>query len=137
VRAILQWQLTSDYSLLSGEGLFGNQGALKPTQRFWNLKQLGMLPAGSFILPTTCSNEDISCAAFADIAGGTYTIDLVNHGASRTVRLSGFPESVKELRVYVTDSKRGMEEGKRVNVTNGEAKFTIDEYSFTTLMSLK
>ena len=137
VRAILQWQLTSDYSLLSGEGLFGNQGELKPTQRFWNLKQLGMLPAGSFILPTTCSNDDISCAAFADIAGGTYTIDLVNHGASRPVRLTGFPVGVKELRIYVTDGKRGMEEGKRVRVENGEAKFTIDEFSFTTLVGVR
>ena len=137
VRAILQWQLTSDYSLLSGEGLLGNQGELKATQRFWNLKQLGMLPAGSFILPTTCSNKDISCAAFADIAGGTYTIDLVNHGASRPVRLTGFPDSVKELRVYITDGKRGMEEGNRVRVENGEAKFTIDEFSFTTLVGVR
>ncbi len=137
VRSIVQWQLTSDYSLLAGQGIYGIEGPLHPTQRFWNLKQLGMVPAGSFILPTTCSNEEISCAAFGDLADGTYTIDLVNHGASRPVHITGLPESVKELRVYTTDSKRGMEEGKRVHVSDGEAKFTLDEFSFTSLISTK
>jgi hypothetical protein len=137
VRSILQWQLTSDYSLLAGQGMYGIDGPLHPTQRFWNLKQLGMVPPGSFILPTACSNEEISCAAFGDIASGTFTVHLVNHGASRPVQLTGFPESVKELNIYVTDSKRGMEEGKRVRVTNGEAKFTLDENSFTSLSSVK
>ncbi|MBA4167608.1 MAG: hypothetical protein H0X41_08730, partial [Chitinophagaceae bacterium] len=45
--AILQWQLTSDYSPLSGGGVFGNYSdSLHPTQRFWNLKQLASTPAG-------------------------------------------------------------------------------------------
>jgi hypothetical protein len=96
-----------------------------------------MVSPGSFILPTTCTNEEISCAAFGDLADGTYTIDIVNHGASRPVHLTGFPESVKELRMYVTDSKRGMEEGKRVRVSDGEAKFTLGEFSFTGLISAK
>jgi hypothetical protein len=137
VRSIVQWQLTSDYSLLAGQGIYGIEGPLHPTQRFWNLKQLSMVSPGSFILPTTCTNEEISCAAFGDLADGTYTIDIVNHGASRPVHLTGFPESVKELRMYVTDSKRGMEEGKRVRVSDGEAKFTLGEFSFTGLISAK
>ncbi len=137
VRSILQWQLTSDYSLVSGQGLYGIEGPLHPTQRFWNLKQLGMVPPGSFILPTTCSSEELSCAAFGDLAEGTFIVHLVNHGASRPLQLTGLPESVKELRVYVTDSKRGMEESKRVHVSEGEAKFTLDENSFTSLTSAK
>jgi len=137
VRSILQWQLTSDYSLLAGQGMYGVEGPLRPTQRFWNLKQLGMVPPGSFILPTTCSNEDISCAAFGDLADGTFTVHLVNHGASRPVQLTGCPANVKELRIYVTDSKRGMEEGKRVRVSDGEAKFTLEEFSFTSLTNAK
>jgi hypothetical protein len=137
VRSIVQWQLTSDYSLLAGQGIYGIDGPLHPTQRFWNLKQLGMVSPGSFILPTACNNEELSCAAFGDLADGTYMIDIVNHGASRPVRLTGLPESVKELRMYVTDSKRGMEESKRVRVSDGEAKFTLDEFSFTSLTSTK
>ena len=137
VKSILQWQLTSDYSLLSGEGMYGVEGALRPTQRFWNIKQLGMVPPGSFILPASCDKEDISCAAFGNIAEGTYVVHLVNHGASRPVVLTGLPESVHELRTYVTDSKRGMEEGKRIHVSNGEAKFTLDAFGFTSVMTVK
>jgi hypothetical protein len=137
VKSILQWQLTSDYSLVSGEGLFGVEGPLRPTQRFWNIKQLGMVPPGSFILPASCDKEAISCAAFGDIAGGTYVVHIVNHGASRPVVLSGLPESVHELRIYFTDSKRGMEEGSRVRVSDGEAKFTVGAFGFTSVVSMK
>ena len=57
VRTILQWQLTSDYSLLTGGGIYRTEGRLHPTQRFWNLKQLGMVAPGSFILPVACDKE--------------------------------------------------------------------------------
>jgi hypothetical protein len=137
VRSILQWQLTSDYSLLSGEGLYGVEGSLHPTQRFWNLKQLGMVPPGSFILPAACDKVGISCAAFGNIAEGIYVVHLVNHGASRPVVLTGLPDSVHELRMFVTDGKRGMEEGGRIHVSDGEAKFTLDAFGFTSVMSVK
>ena len=51
VKSIVQWQLTSDYSLLAGQGIYGIEGPLQPTQRFWNLKQLGMVSPGSFVSP--------------------------------------------------------------------------------------
>ena len=137
VRSILQWQLTADYSLLIGGGIYKNEGSLHPTQRFWNLKQLGMVSPSSFILPTTSDKEVISCAAFGDIVNGSYTIHIVNHGASRSVTLTGLPDSVKELSVYVTDSKRGMEEGKPVRVSEGKAKFTLDANCLTSLISSK
>lgn len=136
VRSILQWQLTSDYSLLTGGGIYRTEGALHPTQRFWNVKQLGMVSPGSFILPVTCDKEVISCAAFGDIANGTYTVHIVNNGASRVVNLTGLPDTIKELRVFVTDSKRGMEEGKRVHVSDGKATFTLDGFAFTSLASV-
>ena len=137
VESILQWQLTSDYSLLTGGGIYRTEGPLHPTQRFWNLKQLGLTPPRSFILPLTCDNDIISCAAFGDIADGIYSIHLVNHGASRTVTISGLPAGVKELQMYVTDSKRGMEKIKQVHVSDGNAKFTLDAYAFTSLISAK
>lgn len=46
--SILQWQLTANYSVLAGGGIFGNEGPLQPTQRYWNLKQLGSTPAGAY-----------------------------------------------------------------------------------------
>ena len=46
-KSILQWQLTADYSILAGGGVFGEEGPLRPTQRFWNLKQLASTPERS------------------------------------------------------------------------------------------
>lgn len=137
-RSILQWQLTSDYSLLVGGGVFGNdKEPLRPTQRFWNLKQLASTPAGAFALPITCSNQQITSAAFGDLANGRYAVHIVNNGAARATTLAGIPAEVKFFRVYVTDSGRGMKEGALVPVINGKAQFTLDAVGFTTLMSDK
>jgi hypothetical protein len=133
-KSILQWQLTSDYSLLAGGGIFGNEEKLRPTQRFWNLKQLASTPAGSFVLPISCSNAYVTSAAFGNIANGRYAVHVVNNGATRPATLSGLPENLKELRLYITDSGRGMKEGKRIPVVNGKAQFTLEAASFTTLL---
>ena len=55
-KSILQWQMTADYSLLAGGGIFGDNGPLRPTQRFWNLKQLASTPPRSFALPVQCKS---------------------------------------------------------------------------------
>jgi hypothetical protein len=135
VRSILQWQLTSDYSVLTGDGIYNTKGKLQPTQRFWNLKQLGLTPAGSFHLPITCDRPNVSCAAFGDIANGIFTLHMVNNGAARKVILTGLPDTVKTLRLYITDPQRGMAEGKRIQVAGGSAQFTLEAACFTTLVS--
>ena len=133
-KSILQWQLTSDYSLLAGGGIFGNEEKLRPTQRFWNLKQLAATPPGSFALPITCDRPNVTSAAFGNIAAGGYAVHIVNNGASRAATLNGLPAGLQEMRVYVTDSERGMKEGKRVPVADGKAQFTLEAVSFTTLL---
>jgi hypothetical protein len=136
--SIIQWQLTSDYSLLTGYSSGGRGGhppqTPQPTQRFWNLEQLGSTPAGSFYLPLSCEGPALTCAAMGDIANGVYTIHLVNTGGTRPVTLTGLPAGIKDLRVYVTDEKRGMKEGDRIPVANGTAQFNIDILSYTTLV---
>lgn len=134
-KSILQWQLTADYSLLAGGGIFNNHEKLRPTQRFWNLKQLASTPAGAFALPLTYENDNITAAAFGDIANGAYAVHIVNNGATRPATLTGLPVSVKQLRVFVTDSMRGMKAGKRVAVVKGTAAVTLDAVSFTTSLS--
>ena len=95
-KSILQWQLTSDYSLLVGGGVFGNdKEPLRPTQRFWNLKQLASTPAGAFALPITCNSANLASAAFGDLARGRYAVHIVNSGAARLATLSGLPASLK------------------------------------------
>ena len=132
--SILQWQLTSDYSLLIGEGIFRTEGPLRPLQRFWNIKQLASTPAGAFHLPIEADKEGINSAAFGNIANGEYAVHIVNNGAGRPATIAGFPEGLTELRVYVTDAERAMEEVATIPVTNGMAELTLLPVSFTTLM---
>lgn len=130
---IMEWQLTADYSVLTGMGMYGDNGPLRPTQRFWNLKQLGLAPKGSFALPLTCDRPNISCAAYGHIMNNVYTFHFVNNGTSREVKLSGIPAGVNRLHLYVTDASRGMEKVKTINVAKGEASFMLESQTFTTL----
>jgi len=129
-KSILEWQLTSDYSILSG----GGDRPLQPTQRFWNLKQLGSTPAGSVAMPVVYDRPGIACAAFGYVAKGIIAVHIVNDGATRPISLSGLPDSLKELRVYITDGQRGMKELDRIPLANGTAKFMLETASFTTLI---
>ncbi|MGZ4001696.1 MAG: hypothetical protein ACXVIY_13740, partial [Mucilaginibacter sp.] len=134
--SILQWQLTSDYSPLKGGGIFGNNGKLEPTQRFWNLKQLASTPEGLSYMPLSNDKAGvISCAALGDNSKHVYTIHIVNNGASREVHLSGLPNGVKGFNVLVTDESTNMEKVKTIEVKNHQAVFKLQERSFTTLAS--
>jgi hypothetical protein len=132
---VMEWQLTSDYSVLTGKGLYGDNGPLRPTQRFWNLKQLGATPAGSFWMPISSNRPNISCAAAGDIAKGIYSIHLVNNGATREVTVTGIPESVKSFNLYVTDATLGMEKTKTIPVANGKADFALEAQTYTSLIN--
>lgn len=134
-RSILQWQLTADYSILFGGGVFGEEGLLQPTQRFWNLKQLASTPAGAFALPIKCKAPGITSAAFGDIANGIYALHIVNNGAARHATITGLPPEVKSLKSWITDNQRGMQESSDILVSEGKAEFTLDATSFMTLMN--
>jgi hypothetical protein len=133
--SILQWQLTADYSLLTGNGIFGTAGNLLPTQRFWNLKQLASTPEASYAIPASSNKEEINCAAFGNISRGKYAVHIVNNGAERQVILKGFPPGVKVLTIYVTDNSRGMEKAGEVQVTDGICSFSLAPAGFTSLIS--
>src|SRR6185437_13127642 len=100
---ILQWQFTSDYSPLAGGGIFGDNGPLRPTQRFWNFKQLASTPKGLFAIHVSCDRPSITVAAVGDNKKKEYTIHIVNNGAARNAILSGLPVSVKSMNIYTTD----------------------------------
>lgn len=130
---ILQWQLTADYSPLVGGGIFGNNEPLRPTQRFWNLKQLGSTKKGLNHIKVSSDGADISCAALGNLKKNDIAIHLVNNGATRSVTISGIPKKVKKLNVFVTDINRDMEELETVIVNEGIVRFSLDKVSFTTL----
>jgi hypothetical protein len=133
--SILQWQLTSDYSLLWGDGIYGSQGPLRPTQRFWNMKQLASTPEEAFSIPVTCSKKEVNCAAFGNIAQGKYAVHLVNNGAKSQAIITGIPEGTTDLQIYVTNSVDGMKENGTAKVENGRATISLPAISFITLLS--
>jgi hypothetical protein len=131
---IMEWQLTTDYSVLKGGSIYGESGPLKPTQRFWNLQQLGATPAGAFALPITVDRPDITAAAFGDLANGSYAVHIVNRGNQRRAQLTGLPASLPGLRRWITDAARGMAESGHAKVQNGNAEFVLPAASYTTLL---
>jgi len=126
--SILHWQLTQDYSVLTG----GRGGPLQPTRRFFHLKQLGLTPAGAPFLPLAGEAPNITRAAYGGAAKG-YAIHLVNNGATRDATITGLPATLNELRVFVTDAKRQMAEINKVAVADGTVHITLDQGSLTTL----
>ncbi len=133
-KSILQWQLTADYSVLTGGGIFNDNGPLRPTRRFWNLKQLASTPPRSFWLPVACDKQpNLTCAAFGDIAKGIYTVHVVNNGTERIATMTGFPAGVNDLRVWVTNAERGMQELERVTVSGGKAQVLLPATSYVTV----
>jgi O-glycosyl hydrolase len=87
--SIMEWQLTADYSLLDGGGTYGREGPLKPTFRFWQLKQLGMAPAGWVHVPAFPDHDSLQVAALADPDGAGVVIQIVNLDGPRQIRLEG------------------------------------------------
>lgn len=134
--SILQWQLTADYSPLIGGGIFGNNEPLHPGQRFWNLKQLSLTPAGLFAMPIQADKKDVFCAALGDNSRNAYCIHLVNNGTKRKAVLSGLPASVKQLSVYITNSHTNMKSMGVINVKNGKLVFKMPATSYITLISV-
>lgn len=132
---ILQWQLTADYSVLAGGGIYGNDEPLRPTVRYWNLMQLANTPHGLQHMPLDNDHELVTSAAMGDNEDDVYAIHVVNNGAAREATITGLPDDITELQIFTTNVDRDMEEGETVQVRNGEATFPLDATSFVTLMT--
>lgn len=135
-KSILQWQLTSDYSVLSGGGIFGNTSEeLHPTQRFYNLKQLGSTTEKLKAIPIVSEEDKVVTAAFGDSESGKYAVHIVNRGARRPLVIDGFPEKIKSLMVYITNRDESFKKVGTIPVENGTATLDLEGASFTTLIS--
>lgn len=130
--SILQWQLTSDYSLLWGDGIYGSEGPLRPTQRFFNIRQLSLTPAYSMAIPAECNAEDLNLAAFAKAATGEYTLHAVNNAGARPAHITGLPQGVTRAIVYITNANQHAE-AQCLEVTNGTLDLLMPAESFVSI----
>jgi hypothetical protein len=133
---IMQWQLTSDYSPLYGGGIYDNEEPLAETQRFWNMKQLGLTPVGSFAIPAVTDRNDITTAAHADIVNGVYTVHMVNNGASREVTIAGLPVNANTAIVYTTTVSEGLKKNLQ-KVSGGKISLDSGAGTYITLVISK
>ena len=134
--SILQWQLTSDYSLLWGDGIYRSQGPLRPTQRFWNMKQLASTPEEALSIPVTSSKKNINAAAFGNVVRGEYAIHLVNNGADCNATITGLPKDIQTATVFITNTKDSMTPST-VTVKDGKVQVHLPAISFITIITEK
>jgi len=133
-QSILQWQYTADYSLLWGAGIFGTEGPLRPTQRFWNIRQLSETPEKAFALPFTCDKEEVNCAAFGNLARNEYAIHIVNNGAKRTATIKGLPENSAHIEAFATNETMNKQEIKATQAADGSISVELPPASFVTVI---
>ncbi|MES2648887.1 MAG: hypothetical protein V4717_18565 [Bacteroidota bacterium] len=131
--SILQWQLTADYSPLVGGGIFGNSEPLRPTQRFFNLKQLASIPGGMKVISARSDKPVVSVAALANTDGTICSFQIVNNGPARNAILSGIPAAVNFLEIITTNKEKSMAKGRKIAVTNGKASIELEARSYITL----
>ena len=131
--SILQWQLTADYSLLQGNGILGDNGPLRPTQRFYNLHQLALTPADAFAMPLTVDKENINTAAFYHKAQDKGAVHIVNNGAACKAEITGFPATVHSAVIYVTNATKNAYKSQ-VEVSHGVAVVDMPAESFITVL---
>ncbi len=130
---ILQWQLTSDYSPLWGNGIYGSEGPLRPTQRFWNMKQLAMTPENSFSVPACHDKDNMNVAAFSNIAKGETAVHIVNNGGTCKAEITGLPEDASEAVVYVTN-RQDEATATMLTPSAGSLEVTLPAESFVTII---
>ncbi|MDR0995072.1 MAG: hypothetical protein LBL81_02140, partial [Tannerella sp.] len=131
--SILQWQCTSDYSLLWGDGIYASDGPLRPTQRFWNLKQLASTAANSFVLPVRCNQEMLRCAAFGKASTGNYAVHIINDGAARKASVKGLPKGLAHLKAYATTFQMRMQEIPVKAAADGSLSLTLPATAFVSI----
>lgn len=132
--SILQWQLTADYSLLQGEGILGDQGPLRPTQRFHNLRQLALTPADALAIPVKADKENVNVAAFSNVARGLSAVHIVNNGASCEAEITGLLPQTRQAIVYITNAQQNAET-KKLDVIDGRVVVAMPAESFVTVLT--
>ncbi len=133
--SILQWQLTADYSPLAGGGIFGDNSPLRPTQRFFHLKQLASTPPGLSALSTSIDRPGVTFAALGNKELNKYALHVVNNNAERQTTIKGIPAGVTKFRIYITNAEHSNKELEVKKVENGQVRFKLPARSYLTLIS--
>jgi O-glycosyl hydrolase len=137
-QAVLLWEFTGDYSLLTTNKFNKNRMVL--TERFCFQKHwCDLTLPGSDALKIASDNAGVQCAAFKNVADGktSYTIHLGNPKWSRKATLEGLPADIKTLNVVRTARGEMFKKLETVTVTDGKVSLDLPGLSLTTLTTLE
>lgn len=136
----MQWEFTSDYSIVNQVRQPDGTVELQPSVRFHFVKQFcNLTPYHSDALTTTSDNPRVLVTAFSAPSGrpAAFTVHVLNAGAERTATLSGIPPAITTLRAVRTSETEGFQELPPVTVRDGKTTLTLAQQSLLTLTTLQ
>ena len=132
----MQWEFTSDYSIVKQEKDEAGETRLVPTVRFYVVKHFcNLTPRGSDALATTSDHPKVLFTAFtaATDSGRAYTLHIANLGAERDATITGLPADITALRAVRTSEQERFAELGAVEVLDGRIQLELAPQSLLTL----
>lgn len=135
----MQWEFTSDYSIVQESRNAAGEVVLTPTVRFFFVKHFcNLTPHHSDALGVASDNPKVLFTAFAGTVSGqpAYTLHVANLGAEREAFLSGLPRGLTHLYAVRTSEEERFQTLDAVEVRDGTLKLVLAPQSLLTLTTL-
>lgn len=131
----MQWEFTSDYSIVKVAKDEQGKEQILPTARYWFVKHFcNLTPYHSQALATTSDNAKVLVTAFRGDAG--FTVHVANLGAARSATLTGLPANLTRLQAVRTSAEDSFRKLDDVILANGTVKLDLAAQSLLTLTTL-
>ncbi|MEK7405341.1 MAG: hypothetical protein AAB225_09545 [Acidobacteriota bacterium] len=133
----MQWEFTSDYSMVRTARRPDGGEELTPTHRFWFIKHFtDLTPANSDALATTSNHAKVLFTAFTAASGGrrVYALHVANLAAAREITLQGVPAEAATLRAWRTSETEAFRELGTVEAESGVLRLQMPPRSLLTLV---
>ncbi len=138
-QGVMQWQLTSDYSLLREERDDAGDVRLVPTTRYYFVKHFcNLTPQPAAALSASSDHPDVLFTAFVGSAEGrnAYTLHIANLGAGCRAVISGLPGDITPLHAVQTSEREGFADLEPPAVHGGAVEVQLAPRSLLTLTTV-
>jgi len=137
----MQWEFTSDYSLLEHGQDAGGATTLVPTKRFWFVKHFcNLTPTPGVAVATQSNHPDVLITALkAADSDGTpgFAVHILNLGPDRQAHLDGLPAWSGQLRAVCTSETEAFAELPAVPPAAGGLELELASNSLLTLTTVR
>ena len=135
----MQWEFTSDYSIVDERKNSDGTSKLAPTPRFWLVKHFcNLTPPHAQALATESDCNRVLLTAFSgNIAGKeALTLHISNSGPARRITITGVPSPHEQLRAIRTSESESFQQLDPVTAKDGTIELQLASRSLLTLTSL-